>query len=402
MSIPVFVFVSGKGGVGKTTVSANYAQLMQEAGNTVVILDLDVFNRGATTLLLPRVGFERSAVTEYFDFRNDPDGYRSSFRGEDVFITVSQPVAANNARVLLFPASPPALNLTPLFSDYNLDLMAQFLSIIISFAEQSLGARAIIVDCGPTPDPMAMAAIRVASRVVIVTQADPVSFDGAKNLEFHIKANYPEYDIDNTFYIINKVPPEKFDSTDLSKMFTLIEHRVLSYIPYETRIAAVFGDIPFARELGFTTFESKIVVALRKLCEVDFPHLVPDEVKRLPPDVIDFYHTTLEVQKSYATQLTRLIGGLIGGIGFTALVTTIMVSTIGRAEWLENLTLNKDEIQLLSFVFIVFGGALFYLSRLIEKTGAARLVLSKRELGKTLLENKSTLKMLLAFMRVKT
>lgn len=401
MKVPIFVFVSGKGGVGKTTVSVNMAQLIMEAKNSVLFLDLDVFNRGATKLLIPQVKFEKSIATEYFSFRENPEVYKQSLDIQDLVIDVPSPASSNQYKLQFAPTAHPAINLTPVFADYNLEQMADFLSFLINSAVNHLDAKAVMIDCGPTPDPFAMAATRIATEVIIVTQADPVSFDGAKNIEFHIKANYPEYDPDYTYYIVNKVPPQKFASSDLPNMFSVISHRVLCYIPFEERVAAVFGDIPFVRELGFTTFESKIVVALEKVGKQEYPNIVPDEVKRIPPEAIEFYHKTLEIQKSFFAKVIKSSGIVLSGIGFCAILGTILASFIIENGDFTFLAMRKNTIQLLSVLLFMLGIGIFFLGVGSEKLSASLLELSKRQLGKTLLENKMTLKMLLKSMKRK-
>ncbi len=46
----VLAFVSGKGGVGKTTLSTNAAWLLSRAEKSVMLVDLDLQNHGATGL----------------------------------------------------------------------------------------------------------------------------------------------------------------------------------------------------------------------------------------------------------------------------------------------------------------------------------------------------------------
>ena len=48
--VPIIAFTSGRGGSGKTTLAVNFANIIQKKGKTILLIDLDLSNRGSTGL----------------------------------------------------------------------------------------------------------------------------------------------------------------------------------------------------------------------------------------------------------------------------------------------------------------------------------------------------------------
>lgn len=92
--------VSGKGGTGKTLLSAVLAEMLSKAGATVLVIDLDIFVRGLTALLyyqengsIQIVDANDLSVSDFFKAKGEVSPNRqvsiSRYRSFDVFPSVS-------------------------------------------------------------------------------------------------------------------------------------------------------------------------------------------------------------------------------------------------------------------------------------------------------------------------
>ena len=66
--IPILTISSGKGGVGKTVIAANLARLLSWSGQSILLVDLDLYNRGASALLADLVTKDHATVADLLTY----------------------------------------------------------------------------------------------------------------------------------------------------------------------------------------------------------------------------------------------------------------------------------------------------------------------------------------------
>jgi hypothetical protein len=121
------------------------------------------------------------------------------------------------------------------------------------------GAHFVILDCHGGLTATSFAAFDVASDVVIVTEADPVTFGGTLTLVQALRRRVnPESPPRHIHFLINRIPP-KFKSEDLSSLYrrAIVNELAvpgaagtcLHLIPTEQRLSEFFGEYPFHVEL---------------------------------------------------------------------------------------------------------------------------------------------------------
>ena len=70
-SIPIIAFTSGKGGCGKTTLAVNFANVVARTCECVMLVDLDLSNRGSTGMFSRWTRNPHEKITAARLLRND-------------------------------------------------------------------------------------------------------------------------------------------------------------------------------------------------------------------------------------------------------------------------------------------------------------------------------------------
>jgi cellulose biosynthesis protein BcsQ len=263
----VFSFVSGKGGVGKTCLAANFAWVLSQSQKTVLV-DLDLQNQGATGLFAKWVGKNRIGVLEAMvDLTRIPEAISS--------------VVAVSDHLLFMPATSFANASSPkMIADLSATQdFTQRLTLLLKQLRDSTDCELIVLDCHGGLDFLSLAAHRLSDRTIVVTEADTVTFNGTLELlSFYTGARLDDASEAKLCesmsrsvppqFVINRVLP-KYNYDDLNRVYKGIlgdygaefnvTPEVLCYIPVENFISESFGDYPFCVELAPNSVFSKKV-----------------------------------------------------------------------------------------------------------------------------------------------
>ncbi len=275
----ILTFTSGKGGVGKTTISLNAARQLSLHGSRVLVVDFDIHNKGVTSLFLPKVSDETWSVL----------GVAERCKSFDVSLAKelaqrTEPAMLDEAgNLLLLPAvQPTQLIRWETFVAPNADIVAFFRAYFSELASEH-GIDFVVIDCYGGIDTMTVAAIGVADDTVIVNEPDVITFTGTLLLYKHIGEVYGEEERKpRVHFVINRVT-SRHSFRGLEDEYRkhlaplAFSGQILTYLPFDKLVLETFGDYPFFTELmprGLIT--RKIQLMLRKI--------LPDENLGTLPD----------------------------------------------------------------------------------------------------------------------
>ena len=272
-------FVSGKGGVGKTTIVANIAWLISNAPAKVLIVDLDFQNQGCTGLFSSRFKLGNSNALE--SLQNDQ-------KEKKQVPSLSQ--ITENLQFL------PSVSVAqkPERKDAILDVPKDIygrLDRLLNYLHELYSIDCFVLDCHGGIDETSIAASGICDYTMVVTEADTVTFAGTLAL---IESYYYRYSTSdrkpNIEYIINRIPP-KYKWKGLDRLYQDFLGRrlgrftksqtILSYIPVVGYLADSFGDYPFQVELSPSAmFTRKLELIIYSLFHDSHPKLVYKKVQK--------------------------------------------------------------------------------------------------------------------------
>ena len=259
----ILAVVSGKGGVGKTTIASNLAYAVASAGTACMLIDADFQNLGCTGLF------------EAHDDLPDVDMLE--------LLRECDTPAANP--LVAIPEVAPSLRFMPatfrmpnsdLFLDDITGLMRRFECVLAALADR-FGIRVFILDCHGAVDTTSIAATGIADEAIVITEADSVTFAGTLELlDAYYSAHGHLERSARLSYVVNRIPP-KYRWRDLEDIYR--KHLAsgiksdaadagLVFIPTENYVAESFGEYPFQIKLSpGSLFARKIGLLLYGLQE---------------------------------------------------------------------------------------------------------------------------------------
>lgn len=203
------VIVSGKGGVGKSTLAANISLAMAEAGDSVVLIDADTGLRNLDILL----GLENRVVYDLTDVAEGVCRLKQA-------LVKSQ----DNEKLSLIAAAQ--------MRDSGSVKPVQLEKTVAKLKEQF---DRVIIDCPAGVDRGFRTAISGADRAIVVALNDVVSIRDAERVSSLIeKAGLPK-----PMLVCNRMHPEKLKKGEKAaweKMADRLEMRVLGVVPEDGAI----------------------------------------------------------------------------------------------------------------------------------------------------------------------
>ena len=257
----VVSIVSGKGGVGKTSFALALAHELSAAGNSVLLLDADLYNRGLLGLMKDYERRERcsSAVLDAL---------------------VSEPADTDRSCSLIWiHDNLKALDIPPLASgelssleSQTVDQMKSRLENLIAETVRRVKFDVIVIDCHGGRDVLSFASASVSDHVIVVSVPEINTFFGTLNLLKDLeqegivsdgknaeRANAPK------FHMVFNMAQRGFRRRMLSHWYRrffsryFIDDDYLSVIAFDIRVSIATARRPFpTRRLHYSSMAEKV------------------------------------------------------------------------------------------------------------------------------------------------
>jgi flagellar biosynthesis protein FlhG len=264
--VKVLAITSGKGGVGKSTLSLNIARQLSLGGKRTLMVDFDIHNKGITNLFLPRIANSTVSVTEIVAASN---GFSDELSAQ--FIASLNPVSLDKELTLFFlPASRP----TEMMDWQNFVAPNEAIVHFFSKVFENIGVAGqfdvILIDCYGGIDSLTVAATGVADDTIIVNEPDIITFGGTLTLYAYVQRTYAAIARKpRIHFVINRIPGRysfRFLNSEYKKHLAnlSIDRNILAYFPYDKLLLETFGDYPFFSELlprGLFTRKIRLLIA---------------------------------------------------------------------------------------------------------------------------------------------
>jgi len=250
--------VSGKGGTGKSLLSAVLGRLLAQEGAKVLLVDLDVFVRGLTYFFYTfrqerRVLTDGWVIADVLSVRHqDNDETAQKDAGITRFFEVDLiPAVADIEEQLVFTLDERQLeNVTGLFEDLRQGKFGEFDYIIV---DNRAGVDDLILHCS-----------RHADLTIAVAESDPIARNTNSNLLRHLRDGVAR----KIYTIINKV---KFLRTarDYERAMEALrgDFDILGQIPFDLDLFEAFGTRAFWSSVSTTTYAFGLAEAWNKLAK---------------------------------------------------------------------------------------------------------------------------------------
>lgn len=324
-------FVSGKGGVGKTTLAVNLAWLISRGQARVLVIDFDFQNLGCTGMMSGRY---RLGACNALGLIEHP----ISSMPVDALTAIDETLTFLPARV-----QEARLEDHQAFLTDSTELGKRLHQLLANLHEQ-FSIDCFIIDCHGGIDPTTVAVAHVCDMTLVTTTADTVTFAGTLGL---IETYYDESATSSrkprVEFIVNRLP-SKYRFHDLDRLYSNFLRRrlgaftesqsILSYIPAEEYLTESFGDYPFQVQLApRSLFTRKLELIVYQILHHDYEVLLPARIKArfdrerrrekvhrvvLAPGV----RNVRTVFASYAIGSMYLTGFVMGAIFYGVLLAT--------------------------------------------------------------------------------
>jgi cellulose biosynthesis protein BcsQ len=184
----ILAVTSGKGGVGKTTISLNIARQLSLHGVRVLVGDLDIHNKGATGLFLDRVSESSPSVMRTVHESNHFDRERAA-----ELANKTEPLRLDKeGRLLFLPASAPKEMVKwNRFVAENSTIVGFFEEFFRVLAERCV-VDVIVLDCYGGVDSLTVAAAGLAEDTIVVNEPDLITFSGTLLLYNYLADTYKD------------------------------------------------------------------------------------------------------------------------------------------------------------------------------------------------------------------
>ncbi len=338
-------FVSGKGGVGKTSLAVNFAWLCSQVYKTVLI-DLDFQNQGATGMMIRKLPSNTCGVFEVLQGACDAKINPGQIDKNLYFVPAISLLNPPNYGVIADTLRSPSLK----------ENLSQYLESVV---EQS-DFKIVVLDCHGGLDYSSVAAHKLSNDTLVVTEADVVSFNGTLELlefyEYHDQGVVPPPPEDgqkealpaddvrgDISVIVNRLPP-RYGYSDINRTYTRLlgsykgelklKPEVASFIPDESFFSETFGDYPFSTQLAPKSVLARktqlLLIELLGLTDEQLKQYKPLQKLRKPRFRNKIKTTTLSKESKNIRNVLYAFGWLITAIsvGILALILWVIYDAI--------------------------------------------------------------------------
>lgn len=251
--------LSGKGGTGKSAITASFGYLLGHLGFKTLLVDLDIFTHGLTYYGLPGVKEIRGLTLS--------DVFLSGEKGAISCLPVSHPFAQSNLYILpsINPGKKPDQDIHFLEEVCTITGFRNRLKELIRYAVNRHGFEYVIIDTRGGTDHTSTAAALCADAFVMVSEADKPSWDMGGFLLSSIDRMETRENLQTmrAGFIINKnVLPEKEIADYLKKKWQI---PCLGSIAYDPFTVQCFQEdkVPVGEDPGAGFSRSVILISRR-------------------------------------------------------------------------------------------------------------------------------------------
>jgi len=248
----IIVISSGKGGVGKTLLSVNLARAVSWSEKRVLLIDLDLYNRGSTTLVADKPIVDEITVAGMLDFAQDENAKRLKQEISEKEIVRVLDDSDNQVPIYLAPST--STNSIVRWDQYSYDIsqLKEFMLRVVRELTKKYHLDCVVFDCRPGPEPLFLAAAGIATDIILVTEADIITLNGNINLYRYLEDAYQNNSevLRNVRFVINRIPKGQdiahIESRYMKRLFDLFKTRPnLASIPFDDAIFQSFGQHRF-------------------------------------------------------------------------------------------------------------------------------------------------------------
>ena len=240
---PQIISVSaGKGGVGKTLISVNLARTLSWSGKRVLLVDMDLYNRGSTTLVAEPPITGKITVAGLMEMAHDTRITRLRKTIAETELAEAKDDEGNPIPLYLIPSTITNSIVDWAHHTYAIEQLRDFMGKVVREVATKYDIECVVFDCRPGPEPLFLAAAGISTEIILVTEADIVTLNGNINLYSYLSNVYKENSevLRNVRFVINRIPKgqdiDHIEQRYMKRLYDLFKTRpVLASIPFETR-----------------------------------------------------------------------------------------------------------------------------------------------------------------------
>ncbi|GAA4232649.1 hypothetical protein GCM10022254_33120 [Actinomadura meridiana] len=292
--VPSWAFIGTSGGVGKTTLAMMTAELLAEAGNTVMYLDVDIEHYGGTSEWCQRAGTDIGHTRTFADHVAVQSRAKNRVAARhltDHLVDVTPEYLRRHecGRILLLPAARASDKV------FSFELVAEIKDrrsnaicrqVLDAAFERGMrqGATCIVIDCGAQFDPLVVNAFAAAHHPFVVAAARAGAREKREAMLTNSTHTVPEFNRMRVETVVNRAPSREalvqhWGNPDFSSPGTAFH-----WLPFDRRL---FQDWEEGRpnfELGYDelthAWHEILVASDRMSCEGLHRDLLPSEWDR--------------------------------------------------------------------------------------------------------------------------
>jgi cellulose biosynthesis protein BcsQ/uncharacterized protein YjbI with pentapeptide repeats len=250
--LKILAITSGKGGVGKTTVTLNIARQLSLAGLRTLIIDFDIHNKGTTCLFMDKVS--HSEVQSILGVmrtcsRCEEGTGRSAWENFGILDL------GYDGKLFLVPAARPDEMVEWETFVCDTQTIVNYLGAFVRTVAQAHEIDAVLIDCYGGVDTLTISAAGIANDLIIINEPDVITFAGTLLLYKQLENVYGKSErIPRVHFVINRISG-RHSFRFLREEYRLhlaelaVDRSVLAYLPYDKLVFDTFGDYPFFSEL---------------------------------------------------------------------------------------------------------------------------------------------------------
>lgn len=285
----IIAISSGKGGVGKTLLSVNLARTLSWSDKRILLVDLDLYNRGSTTLIADAPIIDELTVASMLELAEDKSDTRLRKEISEKEIVKVLDDSGNPIPLYLVPST--TTNTIVRWDQYSYDLsrLQKFMLRAVRELTKKYNLDCIVFDCRPGPEPLFLAASGIATDIILVTEADIVTLNGNINLYRYLADTYQNNSevLRNVRFVINRIPKGQdiahIERRYMRRLVDLFKTRPnLASIPFDDAIFQSFGQHRFAvDQLPNSPFSKHIACISVELFSTHHDELLSDRARKM-------------------------------------------------------------------------------------------------------------------------